>query len=83
MSVDVEDYSLSQTTLDEVFINFASKQTNNDDSAIDSLPEELPANVGGAPFTDLSVNVAQVVDESRQGGSRFRYPFFLGLINDD
>uniref|UniRef100_A0A914VJY4 ABC transporter domain-containing protein n=1 Tax=Plectus sambesii TaxID=2011161 RepID=A0A914VJY4_9BILA len=62
-SVDVEDYSLSQTTLDEVFINFAEKQTNADEGGSERLEEEEEAK-GEVPFTDHSVShVAQVVEE--------------------
>lgn len=37
----IEDYSVSQTTLDQVFINFAKLQSDLADDEIDELPEEL------------------------------------------
>ncbi|KAJ7386394.1 ATP-binding cassette sub- A member 1 [Desmophyllum pertusum] len=38
---DIEDYSVSQTTLDQVFINFAKNQTDGTDEDTLSAPNEL------------------------------------------
>uniref|UniRef100_A0A2C9L2Z3 ABCA1-4-like C-terminal R2 regulatory domain-containing protein n=1 Tax=Biomphalaria glabrata TaxID=6526 RepID=A0A2C9L2Z3_BIOGL len=45
----VEDYSVSQTTLDQVFINFAKKQT-------DLLDEELEDTLQDIEETDVNEN---------------------------
>ncbi|XP_052776388.1 phospholipid-transporting ATPase ABCA1-like isoform X2 [Mya arenaria] len=37
----IEDYSVSQTTLDQVFINFAKLQTDLADDELDELPADL------------------------------------------
>ncbi|XP_045158186.2 phospholipid-transporting ATPase ABCA1-like isoform X2 [Mercenaria mercenaria] len=39
--LNIEDYSVSQTTLDQVFINFAKLQSDLADDEIDEMPEDL------------------------------------------
>ncbi|KAL8582197.1 hypothetical protein ACOMHN_004116 [Nucella lapillus] len=48
---NVEDYSVSQTTLDQVFINFAKMQTDLLDDEMNDIPEDLRdgINISEAP----------------------------------
>ncbi|XP_052284173.1 phospholipid-transporting ATPase ABCA1-like isoform X3 [Dreissena polymorpha] len=39
--LQIEDYSVSQTTLDQVFINFAKLQTDLGDDELDELPADI------------------------------------------
>ncbi|GAA6077193.1 phospholipid-transporting ATPase ABCA1 isoform X1 [Tachysurus ichikawai] len=44
-SLGVEDYSVSQTTLDQVFVNFARQQHNAEDGVYENpvdLSDEIP-----------------------------------------
>lgn len=71
-TVDVEDYSLSQTSLDEVFINFAARQKSSDDAEIEASDDQSNSAV---PFTDHSVALNRVVGESRSEGRHFKIVF--------
>ncbi|GAB1598321.1 ATP-binding cassette sub-family A member 7-like [Argonauta hians] len=72
--LNIEEYSISQTTLDQVFINFANLQTNPTDSAID-IPIDLKF-------------IADKYDNSPQESGDMRNPpplptNYLQVSNDD
>eukprot|EP00057_Strongylocentrotus_purpuratus_P015912 XP_011670386.1 PREDICTED: ATP-binding cassette sub-family A member 2-like [Strongylocentrotus purpuratus] len=59
-TLNLEDYSVSQTTLDEVFVNFAKKQTDgleDETSSTASAHEVSIINRAFEPDQDLDVDV--------------------------
>ncbi|KAK7101016.1 phospholipid-transporting ATPase ABCA1-like [Littorina saxatilis] len=67
----VEDYSVSQTTLDQVFINFAKNQTDLLDDEIDDVPEDLKDRVqrAEAPAHTGTAAESEYGDEESMAGS--------------
>lgn len=63
---DIEDYSVSQTTLDQVFINFAKNQTDGDSEEIEDLNtrsrEDDPAVTEPEQGRDTSVTYVRMTD---------------------
>ncbi|XP_050403065.1 phospholipid-transporting ATPase ABCA1 isoform X2 [Patella vulgata] len=71
----IEDYSVSQTTLDQVFINFAKGQTDTMDADVDDIEQSYP---GGKIIYSLieqsyPYEILQQLDEDEQSvtGSTF------------
>lgn len=77
----IEDYSVSQTTLDQVFINFAKLQTDLADDEIDEIPEDLKL-IGAARTAlseaeelSLSASTAGLIrNEFRHSNNSYRPP---------
>ncbi|KAK7488493.1 hypothetical protein BaRGS_00020278 [Batillaria attramentaria] len=66
----VEDYSVSQTTLDQVFISFAKLQTDLLDDEIDDVPDDMKEMVGKTGASRfLHSNLELPYDEQSVTGS--------------
>ncbi|XP_033117050.1 phospholipid-transporting ATPase ABCA1-like isoform X2 [Anneissia japonica] len=64
--LNIEDYSVSQTTLDQVFISFAKQQKtgdelafNEDDTADDPVSNQIQLTSGGVRFHNRQVSVEE------------------------
>ncbi|XP_060560202.1 phospholipid-transporting ATPase ABCA1-like [Ruditapes philippinarum] len=71
--LNIEDYSVSQTTLDQVFINFAKLQSDLADDEIDDVPDDLK--LLGTARTLPSESEAQSLAGSTAGLIRNEYRY--------